>query len=75
MTASTLFSPGRFECYGVVAYLSIGWSAAPAIKPLIAALPIETLALVVAGGGLYSVGVVFHLWPVSNFRTRSGMHA
>ena len=44
-----LFWPGRFERFGVVAYLALGWSAALAIKPLFQALPVETMALVVAG--------------------------
>jgi hemolysin III len=66
--ALRLFWPGRFERYGVAAYLALGWSAAPAIKPLISALPIETLALVVAGGALYSFGVVFHLWHTLKFQ-------
>jgi hemolysin III len=66
--ALRLFSPGRFERYGVVAYLALGWSAALAIKPLLTALPIQTLALVFAGGALYSVGVVFHLWHSLKFQ-------
>ena len=63
-----LFLPGRFERFGVAAYLALGWSAALAIKPLFSALPVETLALVIAGGALYSVGVVFHLWHSLKFQ-------
>jgi hemolysin III len=63
-----LFWPGRFERFGVVAYLALGWSAALAIKPLFQALPIETMALVVAGGVLYTIGVVFHLWHSLKFQ-------
>jgi hemolysin III len=63
-----LFWPGRFERFGVAAYLALGWSAALAIKPLLSALPVETLALVIAGGALYSIGVVFHLWHSLKFQ-------
>jgi hemolysin III len=63
-----LFWPGRFERFGIAGYLALGWSAAFAIKPLIAALPIETLALVAAGGALYTVGVAFHLWHSLKFQ-------
>ena len=63
-----LFWPGRFERFGVVAYLALGWSAALAIKPLFQALPVETMALVVAGGALYTIGVVFHLWHSLKFQ-------
>ncbi len=66
--AVRLFWPGRFERFGVIAYLVLGWSAAFAIKPLVAALPVETLALVVAGGALYTIGVVFHLWQNLKFQ-------
>jgi len=63
-----LFWPGRFERFGVAAYLALGWSAALAIKPLFQALPAQTMALVIAGGALYTIGVVFHLWHSLKFQ-------
>jgi hemolysin III len=33
-----------------------------ALQPLLAALSTTALALLLAGGVLYTVGVVFHLW-------------
>jgi hemolysin III len=42
-------------------YLLLGWSAAAMLGPLSAALPPAGLGLLVAGGALYSLGVVFHL--------------
>ena len=32
------------------------------IKPLFSAVSVATIALLAAGGVLYSVGVIFHLW-------------
>ena len=63
-----LFLPGRFDRFGVRLYLALGWSAILAAKPLAAALPIDTLALTVAGGLIYSAGVVFFLWESLKFQ-------
>ena len=52
----------RHDGLSVAAYLLLGWCVLPALGPLSAALPPFGLALLVAGGVLYSVGVVFHLW-------------
>jgi hemolysin III len=46
----------------VALYLLLGWSVVVAFGPLAAAVPSATLLLLIAGGVLYSVGVVFHLW-------------
>ena len=64
-----LFLPGRFDRFAVRLYLLLGWSAIFAAKPLIAALPIDTLALTVAGGLIYSAGVAFYLWESLKFQT------
>jgi len=63
-----LFMPGRLDRFAVRLYLALGWSALVALKPLIASLPPDTLALVFAGGALYSVGVAFHLWESLKFQ-------
>jgi hemolysin III len=39
-----------------------GWAVLAAIEPLSTALPGQALTLLIAGGLLYTVGVVFHLW-------------
>ena len=66
--ALALFLPGRFDRVAVGVYLALGWSAIVAIKPLVAALPAETLAFVVLGGLIYSIGVAFHLWHSLKFQ-------
>ena len=64
-----LFMPGRFDRLAVRLYLALGWSAIFAAKPLIDALPVDSLALVFAGGIVYSVGVAFYLWESLKFQT------
>jgi len=60
--------PGRYEKIALVAYLALGWSAVVAFKPIFEALPIETSALIVIGGALYSIGVLFYLWKKLKFQ-------
>src|SRR5208337_3284462 len=63
-----LFLPGRFDRFSVRLYLALGWSAVFAIKPLASALPVDSLALIVAGGLTYSAGVAFYLWENLKFQ-------
>ena len=52
----------RVRWIEVVLYLVMGWVVVVAFKPLVAALPPQGLALLVAGGLAYTVGVAFYLW-------------
>lgn len=64
-----LFAPRYISRLSVALYLVQGWAVLAAIEPLISALPGRALTLLMAGGVLYTVGVVFHLWerlPYSN---------
>jgi hemolysin III len=63
-----LFFPGRFERFSVRLYLAFGWFAVFAFKPLVAALPFDTLALTLSGGVIYSIGVAFYLWDGLKFQ-------
>lgn len=51
----------------VALYLGMGWVGLIAAKPLIAALPTAGLALVLAGGVSYTLGVVFYSWRSLRF--------
>lgn len=42
-------------------YLALGWFVIFALRPLIAALPMTSLALLLLGGIIYSLGVVFYV--------------
>jgi hemolysin III len=46
----------------IVVYLALGWSVLTVIQPLSQSVPINALLLLCLGGGLYSVGVIFHVW-------------
>jgi hemolysin III len=66
--ALKLFFPGRFDRLSVGLYLALGWSGLIAYDTLVTALPHSTLALLAAGGALYSIGVVFHAWRSLRFQ-------
>jgi hemolysin III len=56
--ALKLLAPGRLERASVAAYLLLGWIVLVALDPLLAAPSARDLGLLVAGGLLYSLGVV-----------------
>ena len=70
--AIKLFLPGRFDRLAIVFYLAMGWSGMVVIRPLLDTLPPVTLGLILAGGIVYSAGVVFFVWRGCASRTRSG---
>ena len=63
-----LFWPGRFDRASIIFYLALGWVAVFAVRPLIAALPGSTMLLIVIGGVLYSVGVIFYRWHALKYQ-------
>jgi hemolysin III len=54
-----IFFGKRFAVASVFSYLVMGWIGVVAVQPLFAALGFAPIALVVAGGVAYSVGVIF----------------
>ena len=60
--------PGRFDRVAVGIYLAMGWSGVMLYGPVVKALPAVALWLVVAGGALYSFGVIFHAWRRLRFQ-------
>ncbi len=54
--------PGRFETLSLVLYTVMGWMVVVAIKPLMNHLDSLPLWLLVAGGLMYTVGIVFYVW-------------
>ena len=60
--AIKLFAPRYLDGLSTALYLVQGWAVLAAWAPLQSALPAGVLTLLMVGGVLYTVGVVFHLW-------------
>jgi len=54
--------PFVFEKLSVFFYLGLGWMSVLILGPLFSMLPNLTVNTLIAGGLLYSSGVIFHLW-------------
>jgi hemolysin III len=60
--AIKLLAPRFLEGLSTALYLVQGWAVLAAWQPLMSALSGVVLTLLMVGGVLYTVGVVFHLW-------------
>ncbi len=60
--AIKLFLPRFLDGLSTALYLVQGWAVLAAWEPLRSALPGGVLTLLMVGGVLYTIGVVFHLW-------------
>jgi hemolysin III len=65
---STKPGAGHFDKLSIALYLAMGWSGAMAYDKAAACFPSLILALIAAGGALYTVGVLFHSWQRLRFR-------
>lgn len=53
---------GRWRWLSITLYVVMGWLVVVAVKPLVAALEMESLVLVLAGGLAYTLGLLFYGW-------------
>jgi len=60
-------SPERFKWAALALYLGMGWAGVIAGGAMFAALPVPVLVLMIVGGTLYTLGVVFYLWRALPF--------
>ncbi len=60
--------PGRFDKLAILLYLAMGWSGVFAAGPLLSQLTETTMILILAGGIIYSLGVIFHVWEKLRFQ-------
>jgi hemolysin III len=63
-----LCCPGRFDRVAVGIYLAMGWSGVMLYDAVVQGLPGLALGFVLAGGLLYSLGVIFHAWRRLRFQ-------
>ena len=57
-----VFFHKKFPAASVISYIVMGWIGIVAVQPLFAALGIMPILLIVAGGLIYSIGVIFYSW-------------
>ena len=57
-----VLATGRFAAFSIALYLGMGWSILLAVKPLVHSVERGGIALLVAGGLIYTAGVGFYLW-------------
>ena len=65
--AAKLLWPGRLVIMSYVLYLAQGWAIVTVWEPFSAVVSTRVLVLLAAGGILYTVGVIFHLWEKLRF--------
>ena len=66
--ALKLLYPRRFEILSIILYLALGWAAVFVAGYVMKSLDSVALTLIVIAGGLYSLGIVFHLWEKLPFQ-------
>jgi len=62
------FYPGRYDRLAILLYLGMGWSGVMVAEPLSNHLAPITMWLIVIGGMIYSMGVIFHVWERLRFQ-------
>lgn len=60
--------PGRFDRLAILLYLALGWSGVLIYDQLLQFLSLPVMALIIAGGIIYSLGVIFHVWERLRFQ-------
>ena len=65
--AAKLVLPGRFDRFSIGVYLVMGWSAI-AFCNGDSAIPTTAVRFMVAGGALFTIGVIFHIWQNLRFQ-------
>jgi hemolysin III len=61
--------PGRFDKLSILLYLAMGWSGAVLWTRLYGILSVATMVLILIGGIIYTLGVIFHVWEKLRFQS------
>jgi hemolysin III len=60
--------PGRYDRLAILLYLAMGWSGLLVAGPVAAHIPSASMLLILIGGVIYSLGVIFHVWEKLRFQ-------
>ncbi|MFF0919702.1 hemolysin III family protein [Rhizobium leguminosarum] len=60
--------PGRYDRLAILLYLAMGWSGVLVAGPVASRIPSASMLLIVIGGVIYSLGVIFHVWEKLRFQ-------
>jgi len=60
--------PGRFDKLAILLYLGMGWSGIFVAGPVAERIPYISMLLILVGGIIYSLGVIFHVWEKLRFQ-------
>ncbi len=63
-----LLRPGYYDRLSIALYLALGWSGVATYDSLLTKLTPTVIGLIVAGGLVYSLGVIFHVWERLRFQ-------
>ena len=66
--ALKILFPRRFDRFSLLLYLGMGWAAIVIGPEVAASVDPETMTLIAIAGGLYTFGVVFHVWESLKFQ-------
>lgn len=61
-TVFKIFFCGRWEIISTIIYVLMGWSMLAGGQTFFEPMPGAVLTMVIAGGVLYSLGVIFYIW-------------
>ena len=61
-TVFKIFYTGRWNKLSTIIYLAMGWIMVAGGRTFFVALPQPVLIMLLIGGALYSLGVIFYLW-------------
>jgi hemolysin III len=61
-TIYKIFFTGRWDKLSAFIYLAMGWIMIVGGRTFFVSLPKPVLIMIIIGGGLYSLGVIFYLW-------------
>ena len=54
--------PGRYDRLTILLCLAMGWSGIFLAGPVAERIPFASMLLIVIGGIIYTLGVIFHVW-------------